>query len=459
MSFSRRSIRRSEQLPWVLLVVLLIASTNVEATPESDRLVVIDAGRVITVTGEDYSPGMVVIEDGEITLVGQNLEVPPGARRISARSETVMPGLVVARTRFGLPSYRRQGVFGQLRATSEVDADRVDGEAFLRAGIVAAAYVPSGSGILGRAGVVRPPVAKETVILREDAYLPITMTRVSRDRSTLEKGLNRAKKEIEKAEKAKAEWDKKQAEEKKKAEAKQKKEAGEKKPPGVAPPEADESGSSAEKESGEEAPKKPARFVPPEIPDELQPLVSILREDSTSLSLMVELTDAGSFLHWEQIVSEYPQLATEKHRNIQFVPNSRLEQRQMFPTLGEWGATVILQPRITNLPNTVSRVHLPAEVSRAGATVIFVPSSDSALEFSRWRSRIADLIRQGLDRDVALRAITEAPAQFLGIAETCGAIEKGRSADLIFLDGDPFAAATRVTRTMIAGEWVWEEGR
>lgn len=459
MSSSLRSSRRSKPLWWVYLATFLLATTSVPGTPESDRLVVIEAGRVITVTGEDYSPGMIVIEDGEITLVGQNLEVPPGARRIRARSETVMPGLVVARTRFGLPSYQRQGVFGQLRATSEVDGDLVDGEAFLRAGIVAAAYTPSGSGILGRAGVVRPPLAEETVVLREDAYLPITLTRVSRDRRILEKGFDRAKKEIEKAEKAKAEWEKKQAEEQKVAEAKRKKEQGEKKPAGSAEAGAKESGKSIAKKSDEKTPKKPAEFVPPEIPVELQSLVSLLREEATALPMVVQLVDAGSFLHWQQILAEYPQLASEKHRNVQFTPNPRVEQRPMFPKLGEWGATVILEPRISNRPYTASRLHLPAEVSRAGATVIFLPNSDTAREFSRWRSRIADLIRQGLDRDVALRAITETPAQFLGIAETCGAIEKGRSADLIFLDGDPFAAATRVTKTMIAGEWVWEEER
>ena len=52
--------------------------------------------------------------------------------------------------------------------------------------------------------------------------------------------------------------------------------------------------------------------------------------------------------------------------------------------------------------------------------------------------------------------MTVNPARFLGLDNQIGSIEKGRSADLIFLDGDPFDAATRVTRTMIAGEWVWE---
>ena len=102
-------------------------------------------------------------------------------------------------------------------------------------------------------------------------------------------------------------------------------------------------------------------------------------------------------------------------------------------------------------------LNLPAEIERAGATLVFLPTADNGTEFLRWRSRVANLVRAGLSRNAGLKALTEHPARFLGISDRCGAIEKGRSADLIFLDGDPFAAATSVTRTMIAGEMAWEE--
>ena len=37
-----------------------------------------------------------------------------------------------------------------------------------------------------------------------------------------------------------------------------------------------------------------------------------------------------------------------------------------------------------------------------------------------------------------------------------GTIEKDKDGDVIFLDGDPLATETRVTRVMTLGEIVWE---
>ncbi|MFL2858955.1 MAG: hypothetical protein ACJ0DK_11200 [Planctomycetota bacterium] len=57
-----------------------------------DRVTVIRAGSVITGTGETISPGEVVIEDGKITLIGNQLEIPDNAKIIEARNQTLMAG-------------------------------------------------------------------------------------------------------------------------------------------------------------------------------------------------------------------------------------------------------------------------------------------------------------------------------------------------------------------------------
>ncbi len=437
--------------------------TALDASP-AGRTLVIDAGTVITVSGEEFSPGMIVIEDGEITLVGQNLEVPSSARRISARSETVMPGLILARTRLGLGAIQRTGVHADARVLDELHADELDGEPFLEAGIVAAAYVPSGIGFPGQAAVVRPPRDGEMTVLRESAYLPVEMSRNGRDRTVFAQGFERAKKEIEKAEKAKTEWDKKQAEAKKKAEAAEKKPESENKDAKKDP----DSSGTGQSGTGQAGPGKtgtetagkekgPEEFTPPVIAPELVPLVAILRNEDGALPLLFQIRDAGNVLHIAEAIAEYEPLAAEKHRTVVFSPSSRSEQRPMVAALGKEKAVVITTPILTNLPLTINRINLPAELDRAGALLIFLPVGDSRDEFLRLRERTADLVRAGLSRKSALKALTLHPARFLGIDDRLGSIEKGRSADLLFLDGDPFAAATRATRTMIAGEWVWEE--
>ena len=443
-------------------VFLLVALTftPLVAGEQGSGLWVIDASRVITVTGEEYAPGMVVIEDGEITLVGQNLDVPSSARRIRARGETVMPGMILANTRFGLPRGMRNGVYTEWNALDEVHPEEIDARPFVEAGFVAVTYVPAGSGFTGQAGVMRPPLHEETEILRRAAYLPVSMAANGRDRGRIAQTFERAQREIEKAKKAKADWDKKQEEAKKRREAEeQQKKKQQSKQGNSRPPSKGGSGKSGGKPApqGKEA-EKPPEFVPPKIPAGLQPLVSILREEEDALPIVFSVANAGNLLHLAEAIGDYEPLTGELHRNVRFNPSTRAEQRPMVDLLGGQQATAIIAPLITNLPSTLTRINLPRELAAAGARLIFVPSGDTRAEFMRLRARVADLIRSGLPREVGLRALTEHPAQFLGIADRCGAIEKGRSADLIFLDGDPFDAATRVTRTMIAGEIVWEEG-
>ena len=51
--------------------LLLVGSLVPGVAAEGGDITVVEASRVITVSGEEFAPGMVVIEDGEITLVGQ----------------------------------------------------------------------------------------------------------------------------------------------------------------------------------------------------------------------------------------------------------------------------------------------------------------------------------------------------------------------------------------------------
>ena len=92
----------------------------------------------------------------------------------------------------------------------------------------------------------------------------------------------------------------------------------------------------------------------------------------------------------------------------------------------------------------------------SGSTLVLLPQVDAASELKYVRSRLADLVRAGLPREEALKAVTLGAAKVLGIQDRLGTIEKGKDADVIFLDGDPLAPETRVTRVMIGGEIVWE---
>jgi len=74
------------------------------------------------------------------------------------------------------------------------------------------------------------------------------------------------------------------------------------------------------------------------------------------------------------------------------------------------------------------------------------------------RHEAAIAMVNGLGYDRALRAITLDAARILGIDKQRGSIEKGKIADLVLYDGDPFEHATHVTHTLSEGRVVYDRG-
>ena len=124
------------QWTWILALLAGVSSDLLAG----DRVTVIRAGSVITGTGETISPGEVVIEDGKITLIGNQLEIPDNAKIIEARNQTLMAGLVLSRTSQGLIGGRVSGVGCDQTVLSRWVDGEMDWESFLEAGFVAAAF-------------------------------------------------------------------------------------------------------------------------------------------------------------------------------------------------------------------------------------------------------------------------------------------------------------------------------
>lgn len=63
-------------------------------------------------------------------------------------------------------------------------------------------------------------------------------------------------------------------------------------------------------------------------------------------------------------------------------------------------------------------------------------------------------IRAGLDLQTALRAVTQIPAQMLGIDDQVGTVEVGKQADIVVWSGEPFAAESQPVVVMVDGKIV-----
>ena len=65
-------------------------------------------------------------------------------------------------------------------------------------------------------------------------------------------------------------------------------------------------------------------------------------------------------------------------------------------------------------------------------------------------------VRAGLPAEEALKGVTIYAAEHLGIAGRVGSIEKGKDADIAVWDGEPLDSRSKVVKTFLNGELVYE---
>jgi imidazolonepropionase-like amidohydrolase len=82
--------------------------------------------------------------------------------------------------------------------------------------------------------------------------------------------------------------------------------------------------------------------------------------------------------------------------------------------------------------------------------------SDSSDIVQRLNVEAEKTLKYGMSEADALKTITIFPAQMLGIESMTGSLEKGKSADIVIMDGPPFSIYSHVLRTMVSGRTTYE---
>lgn len=79
-----------------LLLFLLFAAFSLHSTAQDTGSVLIKNATVITITGEDLENTDVLIRDGKIDRIGENLSAPRGVETVDATGKYLMPGILDA---------------------------------------------------------------------------------------------------------------------------------------------------------------------------------------------------------------------------------------------------------------------------------------------------------------------------------------------------------------------------
>ena len=302
-------------------------------------------------------------------------------------------------------------------------------------GVTTLGLYPAGAGIPGQAAAIRPlGETVEEMLLAESAYLWMTVASDRNAKKLLTDAFEKVDKYLEKVEKEREKFLEAQKKKSKKKDDEKKEEEKKEEPK----PEEGAKPAAAEAEGD--------GFEPP-VPDpDVRPLVRLLAGD---LRAVIGFRKAGDYLHLVDLLGE-----REFEWDLQIDLRDELDLFYVADKLGERGVRVVMDPVITAHPSTRRDRNLPAELATAGVKLALVPRVDSPDGFEAWRHEVGQLVKFGLDRQTALRAMTLEPAAVLGLADRLGSLEAGKDANFVLFDGDPFDPRTEQIAVVIEGELV-----
>ncbi|TAH38066.1 MAG: hypothetical protein EYC70_05435 [Planctomycetota bacterium] len=423
------------------------------------RALVFRVDRVETLEGDALHNATLVVRDGIIEKLGEAVVLPDKAQIHDLRggSSTAMPPWVLAHGNFLARDPRSSGRNGRFRAVDSLYLGEEDLPSLLAQGILLVGVDPPGSGIPGRSSVIETTAeAPRPRALVNDLHLKLTIATDPAAVELLRKALKDADEAIEKEKKARQDWEKarKDWEEKQKAkqEAEKKQQEQQKQEKEGEPPKAAQDGDKGQQQKEEKAP--PETFEPPPLDPDLKPVVEWVRKQRVA---QIWVDDSGDWLHWLDVLGER-ELAYE----VILSHSDQQNLQEVAPALGEKKLRVEAPARLSFLPFTRLRVNLPAELAAAGVRLVLSPPApppagrppgEAAADMARgWRLGLADLVREGLDRSAALRAVTMEPAAGMGQEERVAPLKMGGPATFIVLDGDPLDPTARVLYVVDRGE-------
>lgn len=129
------------------------------------------------------------------------------------------------------------------------------------------------------------------------------------------------------------------------------------------------------------------------------------------------------------------------------------EGYKVAPELAAAGVTCVLGPHFIDMRYKAELLGLnlanAAILHEAGVDICI--QTDASWGVQWLTNNAAVCVAYGLPEDVALRAITLAPARLLGLDDELGSIEKGKIADLVLYAGDPLDIRSRVVQVWLEG--------
>ena len=392
-------------------VLLTLLTAMLMASSAGAQTVAITGGKVFPVSGPSIDNATVLMVDGKIAAVGASVVIPAGATRIDARGHWVTPGFINASTRLGLVE------IDMVNDTNDASAkgDRQVSAAFRsweglnpasvlwaparNDGITSVVSVPGGGLIAGQAALVDTAEGERQAMVRK---APVAMIVNFGEPSA---GGTQARGELllrlrELLDDARTFTDRRDAFE----------------------------------NAGTRA------FAVGRV--HLEALADVLAGKMPVLAQADRATDIEAAL---DLAAEF---------KFRLIIHGGAEAWQVADRLAK-AHVPVLTGALGNIPSSFaslgSRQENAAILRKAGVPLVLIADQGDTFRARTIRQHAGNAVAYGLPWDEALRAVTLAPAEAFGVADTIGSLQVGRDANVVVWDGDPFEFATHATHVFVRG--------
>ena len=167
------------------LLLLTLASAFAGNTAATEpialpSLYAIRVGRAETIAKGAIEHAVILIENGKIVTIGEDLPIERGIPVLDRPNWVVMPGLVNCYSRLGLDSEGGEEFAPDVKSSKELFFNHDDYKEVVKYGVTTLGLYPAGNGIPGQAVAVRPLAASNTeMVLKDPAYLKIILRAAS----------------------------------------------------------------------------------------------------------------------------------------------------------------------------------------------------------------------------------------------------------------------------------------
>ena len=415
---------------------LLIFSVSAFGAQE----IAINARTILPISNVPIENGTILIKDGKIAALGQNIAVDSDARVIDASDKYVMPGMIDAQSRlFVMDRELRESrsIAPELNILDGLDPYIKEAREVAAQGVTTIYITPGSRSLIGGSGAILKLNGTKNIdkmLLNDDvavkAAIGVSENNESSslgrlaDYSAIREEMLETRiymHEKEKHERRQAEYDKEMAEYEKKKEAKP-----------------------AEKV---EKPKRPDRF-------DTNPTREVLAKVlSKKVPLQIEAHRVTDILNALRLADEFGFKLILDGCTEGYMIAGEIARRKVPVILGPVSTSFIDMPKLEYRNHDIRNA---AILSKKGVKLALGVSGRDGASSKFIALAGAMAVANGMDKSLALRAVTLTPAEILGVANKIGSLDVGKDADILVLNGHPLDSLSRLEMVLIDGKTVFE---